>query len=79
MERDNQKRIKAMLPQRKRTAATHVNTNILRFLRDGHSSMKYVAIHWMFAQPEEIARFTSIKKNKNAQSCGTSIYAIADG
>ena len=33
----------------------------------------------MLAHPDDMARFTSIKKNKKDHNWGISIYAIADG
>ena len=41
--------------------------------------MKNVPKVWTPPQPEDIAKFTNMKKNKNDHNCGTSMYAIAEG
>ena len=57
----------------------HTKINMRLSLRCGHSSIKNVANVWIPPQPEEIAKFTSIKKKRNDHKGGTSMYAIADG
>ena len=67
------------LPHRKRTTAMPVNTHIRLSLKYGHSSIKNVAKVWIPPHPEDIARFTNMKKNRNDHNGGTSMYAMAEG